>query len=235
MKKYLVFLLIFNLFISYSCAEEEIFFNTGNKNRKSVALTFDDGPHPKETLEILDILKKYDIKATFFVTGKHVNWYREPLLRAIEEGHEIANHTFSHSNIGELSSSQIEEELLKCEDALKEIGAKKPTLFRPPFGNYNKDTLECIAIKYGYKIILWATTFDVMDWKNPSASEIAQTIINESQNGDIILLHDYGTKNTPEALEILIPQMIEKGFNFEIVSDIIKEEKEDVQIEKIIN
>ncbi len=221
MKKGLFFLLFFIITTSNTYCNDDIFITNGSKDKKVIALTFDDGPHPKETMEVLDVLKKYDVKATFFVAGKHAKWYKEPLLRAMSENHEIANHTFNHQDISNLNSTQIENEILDCEKTLIDLGIKKPVLFRPPYGKYNKNNLEEIAKKHNYKIVLWAT-FDVMDWKNPSADEIAQTVIDSAQNGDIILLHDYGTKNTVSALNILIPKMIEKGFEFKTVSEMLE-------------
>lgn len=117
----------------------------GSREKKLIAITFDDGPHPKETSQVLDVLKKYNVKATFFIAGKHAKWYKEPLVRASKEGHEIGNHTFNHPDISNLSSSQIEEEIVKCEDILKEVTGKKPTLFRPPFGSYREKELIEIA------------------------------------------------------------------------------------------
>ena len=95
--------------------EEEVFVKNGPRDKKVIALTFDDGPHPKETNQVLDVLKKYDVKATFFIAGKHANWYSKPLIRANEEGHEIGNHTFNHPDITNLSEVQLEEEIVKCE------------------------------------------------------------------------------------------------------------------------
>ncbi|HBG6951569.1 TPA: polysaccharide deacetylase family protein [Clostridioides difficile] len=193
----------------------------GSRGKKLIAITFDDGPHPKETSQVLDVLKKYNVKATFFIAGKHAKWYKEPLVRASKEGHEIGNHTFNHPDISNLSSSQIEEEIVKCEDILKEVTGKKPTLFRPPFGSYREKELIEIAKKHDYKVVLW-TGVDVKDWKNPGANSIADKIINKVQNGDIILLHDYATNDTVEALDMFIPKMIEKGFKFVTVSELIK-------------
>ena len=225
-KYFLLFMI--TLFIIISSSQEissmvennDIFFKSGSRDEKLIALTFDDGPHPKETHEVLDILDKYNVKGTFFVVGKHANWYSEPLIRASKEGHEIGNHTFSHPDISNLSSDDIKREIKECEDTLVKITGKKPTLFRPPYGSYSEDKLGKIAKECGYKIILW-TTIDAKDWKNPPSVQISDTIINKVQNGDIILLHDYGTENTVKALDIIIPSLMEKGYKFVTVSEII--------------
>lgn len=198
---------------------EELFIKNGPRDKKYLAITFDDGPHPKETEQVLDILKKHDVKATFFVAGKHVNWYSKPLIRASNEGHEIGNHTFNHPDISNLSAIQIENEILKCEEIIIKKTGKKPTLFRPPYGSYNEKKLGDIANKHGYKVVLW-TTVDTKDWKNPTALSIANTIVNNAKNGDIILLHDYATNNTVEALDIFIPEMKKKGYKFVTVSEL---------------
>lgn len=225
--KSIIMIIITMIFISCSFIighslreNNEIFIKNGSRDEKLIALTFDDGPHPKETHEVLDILDKYNVKGTFFVVGKHANWYSDPLIRAAKEGHEIGNHTFNHPDITSLNSDDIKKEIKDCEDTLVKLTGKKPTLFRPPYGSYKQDKLGQIANECGYKIILW-TTIDAKDWKNPPSSQISDTITKNVQNGDIILLHDYGTKNTVKALDIIIPTMMEKGYKFVTVSELI--------------
>ena len=110
-----------------------------------------------------------------------------------------------------MTNAQLEEEILKCEEILIKLTGKKPTLFRPPYGSYKQEELASIAKKLNYKIVLW-TTVDARDWQNPAAEVIANKIINNAKNGDIILLH---------ALDILIPKMMDQGFEFVTVSEII--------------
>lgn len=225
--KRIIMIIITMIFISCSFIighslreNNDIFIKNGSRDEKLIALTFDDGPHPKETNEVLDILDKYNVKGTFFVVGKHANWYSDPLIRAAKEGHEIGNHTFNHPDITSLNTDDIKKEIKDCEDTLVKLTGKKPTLFRPPYGSYKQDKLGKIANECGYKIILW-TTIDAKDWKNPPSSQISHTITTNVQNGDIILLHDYGTKNTVKALDIIIPTMMEKGYKFVTVSELI--------------
>lgn len=223
-KKYLLalitlFLMVSMVSVTALSKNEEIFIKNGPRDKKKLAITFDDGPHPKETEQVLDVLKKHDVKATFFVAGKHVNWYTKPFIRASKEGHEIGNHTFNHPDISNMSPLEIENEILKCEEIITKITGKKPTLFRPPYGSYKESELSNIAKKHGYKVVLW-TTVDTKDWKNPGASNIANAIINNAKNGDIILLHDYATNNTVEALDIFIPEMKKRGYEFVTVSEL---------------
>jgi peptidoglycan-N-acetylglucosamine deacetylase len=215
----IVFFIVCTPTKGFCTKNEGIFIKNGPRDKKYLAITFDDGPHPKETDEVLDMLKKHNVKATFFIAGKHANWYSKPLIRASKEGHEIGNHTFSHPDISNLSNSQLENEILKCEEQIIKLTGKKPELFRPPYGSYKENELANIAKKHGYKVVLW-TTVDAKDWKNPGALSIADTIINNAKNGDIILLHDYATNNTVEALDIFIPEMQKKGYKFVTVSQL---------------
>ena len=173
----LFFLVNAPLILAYKNIDDKdnIIKNNSN-NSKEIALTFDDGPHPKETAKILGILKKYNAKATFFVVGKHVKWYPDSVIRASKEGHEIGNHTFTHPDISTLSNEQLKTEIKNCEDIIIEKTGKKPVLFRPPFGNYNERCLKELSQDLGYTVILWSGV-DAKDWRNPPASQIADKII----------------------------------------------------------
>ncbi|MBU5334835.1 polysaccharide deacetylase family protein [Intestinibacter bartlettii] len=199
--------------------KDNIIKNNSNNNME-IAITFDDGPHPKETNKILDILKKYNAKATFFVVGKHVKWYPDSVIRASKEGHEIANHTFTHPDISTLSEEQLKTEIKNCEDIIIEKTGKKPTLFRPPFGNYNEQCLKELSQDLGYSVVLWSGV-DAKDWRNPPPSQIADKIINNVKQGDIILLHDYGTENTIIALDTILSTLTQKGYKFVTVSELL--------------
>lgn len=201
--------------------KDNIIKNNSN-NSKEIAITFDDGPHPKETAKILDILKKYNAKATFFVVGKHVKWYPDSVIRASKEGHEIGNHTFTHPDISTLSEEQLKSEIKNCEDIILEKTGKKPVLFRPPFGNYNEESLSKLSEDLGYTVVLWSG-IDVKDWKNPSSKEISDKIINNVKSGDIVLLHDYGTNSTVEALDTILASLTEKGYKFVTVSELLED------------
>jgi polysaccharide deacetylase family sporulation protein PdaB len=205
-----------------STANDSVVIRHGSRERKELALTFDDGPDPTETNKILDILKKYNVKATFFVIGKNIELDSASVKRASDEGHEIGNHTYDHSDISKLSDKQIKEQILKCEELIVSVTGKKPSIFRPPYGSYNKGNISKIAEENGYKIVLWGGV-DALDWKNPPAQEISNSIINNVINGDIILLHDYKTENTLKALDTIIPQLLEKGYKFKTISELLED------------
>lgn len=230
LKKFIALISLFffintSLTMSY-CQSDEKQVNS-NENMK-IAITFDDGPHPKETPKILDILKKYDAKATFFVVGKHVKWYPDSVIRAQNEGHEIGNHTFTHPDICTLSSDQLKEEIKSCEKIIIEKTNKKPTVFRPPFGNYDKQSLKEISNDLGYTVILW-NGVDVKDWQNPSPNYIAEQIIKNAKPNDIILLHDYATENTVKALDIILKTLKQKGYEFVTVSQLLNQNSKNIK------
>jgi len=206
--------------MSAHVSHENIFYKNPEKN-KQIALTFDDGPHPRYTQRILEILNKYNIKATFFIIGVNAQNYPES-LRAISDANcEIANHTFSHKNIGKMSEEQIVEEILLCEQTIFEIIGKKTVLFRPPEGNCVQQVQSAIT-KSDYDLILWS--IDTKDWAHTPASQISNNVLKNAKGGDIILMHDYtsGVNTTCPALEAIIPKLLEEGYEFVTVSELIK-------------
>lgn len=188
---------------------------------KKIALTFDDGPHPKKTEEILNILKKYDVKATFFVIGVNVKNYPKTMEKIINEGHEIGNHTYSHRKLKGIGKEEIKKEINKTEEILTKIG-NKSYLIRPPCGEYDENLVD-LAIENDYKIVLW--NIDTKDWAHTSKEEIVEKVISNSSGGDIILFHDYltGKNNTVEALEIIIPKLINSGYEFVTAGELLQE------------
>lgn len=213
---------------------EDIVIKKGNENEKLIALTFDDGPDEDFSPQILDILKKYNAKATFFVVGQKVGWHPEIVKRAYEEGHEIGNHTFSHINVGKRSEYEILTEIEKTQKAIKDVIGKEPELFRPPYRAISRSMFEIIKSK-NMKVVLWSD-LDARDWSNPGVYNIVKTIQEKADSGSIVLLHDYNTvrnnkSQTIQALETIIPEMQKQGYKFvtvsEIISDIDKETKKD--------
>lgn len=197
--------------------------SSGSKETKSIALTFDDGPHPIYTVQILDILKEYNIQATFFVLGIHAEKYPDVIKRQNEEGHEIGNHSYSHINMRKTSISTIQKEFEKTQNIVYSITNKKPNLFRPPYGIYNNDVTNVISSNNS-SIVLWTFYQDSKDWSNPGVNIIADTTLNKISNGDIILFHDYIYKsesNTVDALKIIIPKLIQEGYKFVTISELM--------------
>lgn len=188
-------------------------YHRHDNNEMKIALTFDDGPHPVLTPKILDILKKHQVKATFFIVGENANNYPEVVERILNEGHEIGNHTYTHDKI---DRGEIE----RCEKTIYELTDYRTKLFRPPEGLIN-NAIKSASASLGYDIILW--NIDTRDWDHTSPNDICKNVISNICVGSIILMHDYISFNspTPEALELLLPKLIDMGYQFVVVSELI--------------
>ncbi|EOQ15623.1 hypothetical protein KQ3_05074 [Bacillus cereus B5-2] len=197
-----------------------------NTKEKIVALTFDDGPHPIFTPQILDILAKYNTKATFFVAGNKVKRFPAILIREVKEGHEIANHTYNHIYDKNMTAAKLTSELNRTDEVIKQITGYKPTLYRPVGGLHN-DLIINTAIQNGKLVILWSWHQDPQDWRSPAASQISKHIIKGVQPGNIILLHDWNgsefsqTSQTVEALESILIHFKNNGYTCVTVSEML--------------
>ncbi len=201
--------------------QDEIF--AANRNAgKHIAITFDDGPHPKYTSQILDILKKYNAKATFFVLGSNAKKYPDLLKREFDEGHEIGNHSYSHPNMKTLSSDKILQEIKYTQDCIGEIIGTKPVIFRSPGGIYNSDIINS-ATSLGCKPVMWSWRQDTRDWEMPSVDKIVDTVLSNIRDGDIILFHDFNQKGspTPKALDKILSELSKLGYTFVTVSELM--------------
>lgn len=219
---FLALYLVIFLCVSVKAEENYQMVYRCNENCKNkIALTFDDGPHPKQTERILKVLEKYDIKATFFVIGVNVDNYQDTLLKVLQAGHEIGNHTNSHSQLKSMPKQKIEFEICECARKVEKVTNQKTVLIRPPCGIYDNNLVE-IAEKNNYKIILW--NIDTHDWAHCGADEMSKNIKNNVKGGDIVLFHDYisGKNDTIKTLENIIPALKAKGYEFVTVSELIE-------------
>ncbi|SHE88325.1 polysaccharide deacetylase family sporulation protein PdaB [Seinonella peptonophila] len=188
--------------------------------KKWIALTFDDGPHPMVTSEILSILKQYHAKATFFCMGAKVKLRPHIVKRMISEGHEIGNHTYHHKKLQRLSSQSIQKEMDLSQQITMKTTGRRPVLFRPPEGYYNADIIK-LAKKNRQQVILWSWDQDTKDWRNPSVSFIVNKVTKNASNGDIVLFHDTQMV-TVRALKRIIPILKKEGYQFVTVSQLIQ-------------
>ncbi len=197
----------------------DIYYKNENSYMK-IALTFDDGPHPRYTGQLLDVLDKYGIKATFFVVGVNAKNYPDSLIDVIRRGHEIGNHTYSHPHVSGLNTYTLTDEVEKCESTIYGLTDYKTKLFRPPEGMIDAD-VRTVLRSLDYKVIMW--DIDTRDWAHEPPEKIAENVISNIASGDIILMHDYIGHNSPtvEAIKIFIPILIEKGYKFVVVSELI--------------
>lgn len=185
-----------------------------------VALTFDDGPHPQYTTQVLDLLEQYNAKGTFFLVGQQAEKNPEVVLRMHEEGHEIANHTYTHPFTK--SVPKIMKEIDQTNDALFSITGNSPKLFRPVEGYYTDQLVEEV-VKAGYKMVMWSWHQDTEDWKNPGVNKIVARVLNGIEQGNVVLFHDGGgnREQTVQALEKILPELQKRGFTFITISEML--------------
>ncbi|MFD0871138.1 polysaccharide deacetylase family protein [Paenibacillus residui] len=194
-----------------------------NTDEKVIALTFDDGPNAAQTPQILDLLKQYDAKATFFVVGKRMEKYPDLVRREANEGHELANHTYNHPYFKQSTPiEQIRQEILKNEQLITSLTRHKPRLFRPPGGFYSENIVEA-SKEAGYLTVLWSWHQDTKDWRSPGVDKIVRKVLDNARNGDIVLFHDHVENNpqTVEALKQILPELKQRGFRFVTVSELL--------------
>lgn len=186
-----------------------------NENGPMIALTFDDGPYPKVTGHILDVLEKNGVCATFFVLGSRIEGHEDMLTRMDELGCEIGNHSFSHADLTRLSKADCQRELSDTDAEIRRVTGHEASVVRPPYGYYNKTVMSAA----GRPLILW--TVDTNDWRGKAPGEIADYVIQQAKEGSVILMHDQQTQ-TADAMEMIIPTLIEEGFRFVTVSELIR-------------
>lgn len=182
--------------------------------RKRIALTFDDGPARGSTDRILDTLELYGQKATFFVIGERVDMYPDRVLRAYSLGCEIGNHTYTHPILTKLTDERILEEINSTFDSLSKLGIES-NLYRPPGGRMDKE--GHILRLIGRPCILWS--LDTRDWESRDKDAVIEAVLSNVRDGDIVLMHDLYA-STADAVEYLIPELLNRGFELVTVSEL---------------
>ena len=183
-----------------------------NNSDKLIALTFDDGPN-YNTSKVLDVLAKYNAKATFFVLGSKAKDNKKILKREYDSGMEIGNHTFNHLLLTKYKENVIKDEIDKTSSVIFEVTGRYPKLLRPSYGAYN-NTIKKIG---DMPIIIW--DIDTLDWKYHNSKKIASRVINKVKDGDIILMHDIYSA-TANSLNIIIPELQNRGYTFVTVPEL---------------
>jgi peptidoglycan/xylan/chitin deacetylase (PgdA/CDA1 family) len=182
----------------------------GNPAKRQIALTFDDGPHPGYTLKLLDILKRYGAKATFFVVGEKAEQSPDLVKAELAAGHDIGNHTYHHVNLTKIPNDHVATEIKACGKVVQAITGHAPHLFRPPGGDYDRQVAE-VAEALGYTMVLW--TDDPGDYASPGSKVIESRVVDRIGNGGIILMHD-GVQQTLDILPQMLERLTQRGYQF---------------------
>ncbi|MDN5331497.1 MAG: peptidoglycan-N-acetylglucosamine deacetylase [Tepidanaerobacteraceae bacterium] len=224
---FLILLFYFNKYVYKGFGAQRDIIRRGPEHFKYVAITFDDGPDPVYTPEILDILKEKDVPATFFLIGKNVEQYPEIARRMVKEGHSIGNHTYSHRSLIPLAAAATREEIKKGEEAIKKATGVRTTLFRPPRGLYTAYARKFLKDER-YTVVLWDVS--TMDWAELPPASIVSNVVRHVKPGSIILFHDSGDlvgfkggdrTNTVKALPVVIDELKNRGYKFVTVDQMI--------------
>jgi len=195
-----------------------ITFNQCNVGEPYIAMTFDDGPHGVNTPRLLEMLKQRGIKATFFVCGECVAALPEIAKRIVDEGHEIANHSWSHPQLSRMGEGGVTDQLQRTHDVVKQTTGFEMKVMRPPYGAFTVNQRSWAHAKWGYKTIMWDV--DPLDWKVRNAAHVQSEILKGTVNGSIILAHDIH-KTTVDAMPATLDALAGKGFKFVTVSELI--------------
>ena len=184
---------------------------------KVISVTFDASWGGDKTLAILDLLDQYNAKATFFLVGIWVDKYPELVQEIARRGHEIGNHSDSHAHFTQISDAQIRQELKDCSDKIEALTGTRPTLFRPPYGDYNSKVITVVR-DAGYEAVQWS--IDSLDWKNRGVNDLVKRATNNVQKGDIILFHN-DSQYIVEALPAILQHYQAQGFTMIPAKDIL--------------
>ncbi len=194
-------------------------------DKKQVAISFDAAWGNDDTQQLIDILKEYDVPATFFVVGAWVDKYPESVKALSDAGHQIQNHSNTHPHMPQLSKEQMKDEINSCNEKIAEITGKTPTLLRPPYGDYDNALIETME-ELKMNTIQWDV--DSLDWKeNATPESICKRVTSKVTNGSIVLFHN-DADHTPEALPNILKQLQADGYEFVFISDLILKESYEI-------
>lgn len=184
------------------------------EDSRKIAITFDDGPHPYYTEQLLDGLKERGVKATFFVTGMHAEQYPDVIRRMNDEGHLIGNHTYSHMQLSSNNSDVFKEELIRTNDAIEQLTGQEVQYVRPPYGTWDKKFEK----ELNMFPVLW--TVDPLDWCSDNVAGIVQKVTSKVKENSIILMHDEYKSTVTAALQV-IDELMEEGYEFVTVDELL--------------
>lgn len=200
--------LIFTINFQVFALDKEI-----DPNKPMVALTFDDGPSENFTPIILDVLKENNANATFFVLGNEVKKNKDTLVRMVNEGNEIGNHSYNHKDLTSISDFELYQQIVGTDEFIEDITGVIPTVMRPPYGFIN----DRISSRIYKPIILWS--LDTLDWQNRNTEKICSNILDNVKDGDIVLMHDI-YETTADAVKSVVPELVKRGYQLVTVSEL---------------
>lgn len=185
-----------------------------DQDSKKIALTFDDGPHPYYTEQLLKGLKERNAKATFFITGQNVEAYPDIVREIYDDGHLIGNHTYHHIQLSSQNEEAFKQEIIKTNEVIKAVTGEDTIYIRPPYGSWNKEFEK----ELNMFPVLW--TIDPLDWCSSDVSCIVNNVCAKAGENDIILMHDQYKTTVTAALEI-VDKLMEEGYEFVTVDELL--------------
>lgn len=202
---------------SASATEKKLPIYSVDTQEKKVAITFDAAWTNQDTGELIEILKKHNATATFFIVGDWAEKFPESVKAFYDAGHTIANHSDTHKAFSKCSREEIKAEIVNCNEKLEKITGEKVTLLRAPSGDYTNESLE-VTESLNMYMIQWDN--DSLDYTGLTVDEIVSRVISRARNGSIILFHN-GIENTAEALDRILTELENQGYSFVSVNDLI--------------
>ncbi|MGC5772926.1 polysaccharide deacetylase family protein [Paenibacillus pabuli] len=198
-------------------------FKTNGPSTKQVALTFDDVPDPRFTPQVLDILKKYKVRATFFIVGNRAEKHPDLVKRMVKEGHIVGNHSYNHPVFSKLSMNAFRKQILHTGDIIRDLAGYTPKMIRPPYGDINEQQLQWSA-KQRYSIVNW--NVDSLDWKGLTKDKVKENILSAVKPGSIVLQHAGGgvgsnLNGTIEALPEVIEELRNRGYELVTLDEML--------------
>lgn len=194
--------------------------------KKQVAISFDAAWGNDDTENLINILKEYNVPATFFVVGAWVDKYPESVKQLCNAGHRIENHSNTHPHMPSLSPTQMADEITACNKKITKVAGRTPTLFRCPYGDYDNATVSAVE-SLNMKAVQWSV--DSLDWKdNSTAESICTRVVSKVQPGSIVLFHN-DAEHTPEALPGILKSLKAKGYEFVFIEDLLLKDNYEIQ------
>lgn len=208
--------------VDWKAIYPDMIFLNGPRNRREVALTFDDGPETNYTPRILSILSRHRVRAAFFCLGQHVAAYPNVLRQIVNQGHIVGNHSWSHADLSKVTVEEVRSEIRQTNQAIRNLTGLTPLYLRPPFGAISDQEVQTVR-EFGMKIILWDT--DSLDWSGITRDEIVQNVVSQVKPGSIILMHNFmgakGLENTIQALPVIITRLRNMGYRFVSLEELL--------------